>query len=235
LSSLLLATGCTVFSNGAPTLDPDAVRRQADRVVREARAEAGALRAEMAATRITAAKKEAEVQALQAELAELRHTLAARQQDLVILRSDREQLFASRTELQTQVAEIPLLRQQAAEAATTRVHLKELETGLAALTDELAQARQRTARRPAKSRPKPAPAAIIAAPFPAGPAPAEHEFDVTDASPTESPNLRVTVQSGDTLFAIATTHGLSVETLKQANGLSGTQIRVGQQLVLPPP
>gem|GEM_PF-6125267 len=44
-----------------------------------------------------------------------------------------------------------------------------------------------------------------------------------------------TVQSGDTLSAIGVAFGVSVESLKQANGLEGDQIKVGQVLKIPAP
>lgn len=44
---------------------------------------------------------------------------------------------------------------------------------------------------------------------------------------------RYTVQPGDSLFLIAKRYGLTVEALKQANGLSSDLITVGQVLVIP--
>ena len=42
-----------------------------------------------------------------------------------------------------------------------------------------------------------------------------------------------TVKSGDTLSKIARANGVSIDALKAANALSGSNIRIGQQLVLP--
>ncbi len=42
-----------------------------------------------------------------------------------------------------------------------------------------------------------------------------------------------TVQSGDTLFSIARTYGISVDELKRLNNLSSNEIRLGQQLEVP--
>lgn len=47
------------------------------------------------------------------------------------------------------------------------------------------------------------------------------------------PGVRVyTVQAGDTLYSIATRFGMTVAALQSANGLTGTQIYVGQQLTV---
>ncbi len=43
------------------------------------------------------------------------------------------------------------------------------------------------------------------------------------------------VQQGDTLYSIARTYGVSVEAIKQANGLTSDDIYIGQQLIIPAP
>jgi LysM repeat protein len=42
-----------------------------------------------------------------------------------------------------------------------------------------------------------------------------------------------TVQAGENLFRIALRYGTTVQALQAANGLSGTTIYVGQQLIIP--
>jgi len=48
-------------------------------------------------------------------------------------------------------------------------------------------------------------------------------------------STRYTVRSGDTLSGIADRNGTTVQQLREANGLSGTSIRVGQALMVPTP
>ncbi len=43
------------------------------------------------------------------------------------------------------------------------------------------------------------------------------------------------VQQGDTLYSIARAYGVSVDAIKQANGLTSDDIYVGQQLIIPAP
>jgi LysM repeat protein len=41
------------------------------------------------------------------------------------------------------------------------------------------------------------------------------------------------VQVGDTLFDLAIRYGTTVSAIQEANGLQGTQLSVGQQLIIP--
>ena len=43
------------------------------------------------------------------------------------------------------------------------------------------------------------------------------------------------VQQGDTLFSLARRYGVTVEAIQQANNLTGDNIYVGQQLIIPLP
>ena len=54
------------------------------------------------------------------------------------------------------------------------------------------------------------------------------------AGPTGTPRAqRYTVESGDTLASIANQFGVTVDALKQANGLTSDLIRIGQELTVP--
>ncbi|MCT8997127.1 peptidoglycan DD-metalloendopeptidase family protein [Chelativorans intermedius] len=68
--------------------------------------------------------------------------------------------------------------------------------------------------------------------LPQAPKPAQRTDSRTDnAAP--SPGSTYTVVSGDTLYGISRKTGVSVERIKQANGLSDGMIRVGQTLTIP--
>jgi LCP family protein required for cell wall assembly len=54
------------------------------------------------------------------------------------------------------------------------------------------------------------------------------------ASTLNAPQRHI-VQQGDTLFSLARRYGVAVEAIQQANDLTGDNIYVGQQLVIPPP
>lgn len=59
------------------------------------------------------------------------------------------------------------------------------------------------------------------------------DYSVVTGSVAPSTNSTYTVQSGDSLSRIASRNGVSVSALQQANGLTGSNIRVGQKLKLP--
>ena len=49
----------------------------------------------------------------------------------------------------------------------------------------------------------------------------------------ESGPVRYTIERGDTLSDIAVRYGTSTRRLKEANGIAGDRIRVGQVIVIP--
>ena len=73
-----------------------------------------------------------------------------------------------------------------------------------------------------------------------GPSTSSSSSSTTAAAPSSSssstqsstPTATYTVKSGDTLSLIATRHGVTVNQLKQWNGLTSNNIRVGQKLML---
>jgi chromosome segregation ATPase len=151
-----LSAGCA-SNQPLPDSVAAAAQRQLESVIRDTRAEAAAIRNEMAATRIAAAKKEAELQELRRQVAELRQARAEQQQafdakqtELMTTRAERDQLVQAKAEVQAQLAELPQLRQVTVEAkaAETNVQarMKELESSMATLTTELDQVKKDLAR-----------------------------------------------------------------------------------------
>ena len=50
---------------------------------------------------------------------------------------------------------------------------------------------------------------------------------------TTGTTITYVVKAGDTLYQIARSFGISVDTLKNANGLTGNIISIGQELIVP--
>lgn len=156
VGTTLLATGCAAVQAGpvtAPEPHTALAQRHFDQTLREAKAESSQLRAEMAAAKIAAAKKEAELHELHRQLADIeqsraqqRQQVETKQQELVGLRAERDQLRQGQNEAQVQLAELPQLRQAAGDAkaleARVEGRLKELESALSRLTAELVQVKQ---------------------------------------------------------------------------------------------
>lgn len=77
----------------------------------------------------------------------------------------------------------------------------------------------------------PRPYAASGQPKPLGTLPARTAArDQTGPAASSGPYV---VQSGDSLWSIANRHGTSVAALQNANGLSGSSLKIGQRLVLP--
>jgi len=154
LAGLLFLVACGVLSSFGCAGRPDhsessghiIASQRYDEALRTTRAEATALRSDMAATRIAAAKKEAEFQELRRQLIGLRQIVETKQSELQSLREERDHLLQSKSDYQIQLAEVPQLRQsvvdaRAAEAALQR-RLKDFETALTTLSADIAQVKK---------------------------------------------------------------------------------------------
>ncbi len=245
----LLASGCATDRTAWPGPEVEAARRQADQVVRDSYAEVTALRQDLAATRIGAAKKEAEIQDLRRQIAELSQAAAELRQaraaqlqeiesvqaELALLRDERDRLLQASTGTTGQGAVgSPSLSSQASEGEPTATRMQsrlaELESAVATLTVELTQVKQELAKPLGKrgSRPGTPTGSLSTSPTVIRPA------SLTDPpTPSATRPLSIQVQAGDSLWTIARRHGLTVEQLKSANGLHGDLILIGQQLVIP--
>ena len=62
--------------------------------------------------------------------------------------------------------------------------------------------------------------------------PAKEKTEKPKTSTSEN-NLEHTVVKGETLYSIATTYGVSVQSLKESNKLKVNELRVGQKLMIP--
>jgi LysM repeat protein len=196
----------------------ETAQRKLDLVVRQAHTEAGALRAELADARIAAAKQEAELQELRAQTVELRQTIEAQQLEATRLRADRDKFANIKSDLETQLVELPLLRQ----------NLVEAKAALSALA-RVAPAAKAGGRphQPDKPAAGPVDAPTIM------PAVAGQTELVTAPTSGEPGTRRVRVSRHDTLWQIAARFQISIADLKEANGLQSDVIHEGQILVIP--
>jgi LysM repeat protein len=205
VSALLLSAGCS--STSPARVDIHESQVQPPPLVRDRGLELAALRAEMAATRIAAAKKEAELLELRDLVQQLRRENAESRQAFLDLRDQAEQRQRDAITVQ------PVPNGQAEVQTTHDIHV--LKDTVAALAQELGQLRQDLAKSVANEQVK-LPVAMT----------------VTAATVADSFST-VTVQPSDTLASLAKRHRTTVEALRKLNVLKGDTLIVGRALALP--
>lgn len=250
----LVVAALTGGACAGPSAEPmqrhfDSTQRQMDTVLKQARTESTALRAELAEARIAAAKQEAELEELRHQLAELRQAVEARQVEQAQLRAERDKLNEAKGELQTQLVEVPLLRQNLADAkmaeAKAQAQVKQLQSALVTAGVDLKQRKKggvmaaAKASGPAKKRTKPVTVATATgdgasnSPDGAQPAAQPSVFTATAAAVDDGGTRRVTVVKDETLWRIARRYNITVDQLREFNGLKGSMILEGQTLIIP--
>jgi LysM repeat protein len=222
--------------------------RKAARVVQDREQELAALRAETAAAKIAAAKKEAELIDLRTLVSQLRQEngevrqaalewqrLAdARQSELTALQTEREQWLQAKTRAATELSPFAELKHTVETLsrelnelkqtmATTSVRAGDPRASAAAQTRTQAKPKRQvtTAERAAHVQPDESPNRVM---------PVVHVLREDGGLSKPS---RVTVQPGDTLWGIAKRHRTTVKALRALNGLAGDQVLVGKDLKLP--
>jgi LysM repeat protein len=244
VSALFLTGGCSSTLPIGGTGTPES-RAQAATLVRDRELELTALRAEMAATRIAAAKKEAELLELRDLVQQLRQENAESRQAFLDLRERTEQR-------QTDNEKGRDAQDRLAQSQTTQ-QLAVLKDTVVALAQELGQLRQELVRPVAEERPTPAKTPPSKSGDPSSPGlrsdPLQRRLSarqnsapssaispvaltVTAAGVTGTPST-ITVQPGDTLRRLATRTRTSVARLREVNQLEGDALEVGQVLVVP--
>ena len=221
-------------------------REQVLAVAREREAELSTLRAEMAATRIAAAKKEAELVELRALVAQLRQEHTDSHQRLLEIRQTME---VRQTEMQTLKAERDQLM-----ATKHDQSLRDLKEDLMGLTKQLEDVRQDIGQKASRTsgkaslptmRQTPAslPPMVTPSPVPvltsqvdeAPPSTSAVSLVAIRAMPLPSDVLRVRVQPGDSLSGLARRYRTTVTAIAQLNQLHTDVIAVGQGLLVPSP
>ncbi len=222
---VLLLTGCARDLNVLQEAAAADTCLRSDRIAQEAEAQLARVRADMATSRIAAAKKEAERQALRQEIEALRavgarlgqlevehrQTVEAQEAELALLRKGRGSPAPSTAlsiRLDPRVAEpSPAKAQFAARApkgSRMQARVDALETSIVALTTQVRMLSR----------------------------------DLRGLSPAGGSGraalaVGITVKRGDTLSKLARAHGVTVNAIQQANGLTGDLILIDQRLHIP--
>lgn len=199
-----------------------------------------ALRAELASTRIAAAKQEAELQELrvtvmqlrqdhresQQTLLEAKHTIEARNAELASLKSERDHLAHTVESTSTSVDQLATLQETVASLSQELATVKQSLT-VVANRPESAAVQGRMGR---SLGPRP------------GSLTGSHRdtgdriipvVQVLSEPADQSKPAWITVQPGESLWLLARKHKTTIAALRAANGLQGDQLMVGEALRLP--
>lgn len=243
----LWASGCA-SSSVLPNRSLSDESRRAARIAQDRENELTAARSEVAATRIAAAKKEAELSELRAFVTQLRQENGESHQALLEARQAAE---TRQTELAALKTERDQLLQAKAEQGQERSHRTALEETVATISQELAHLKQTVAsptpspvarapksnsrkppegnrKKPSSGQEEPVPVKRIES----GDRiiPAVHVLPDDTGTSARTP---ITVQPGETLWSLARKHRTTVTAIREANGILGDAVIVGQELILP--
>jgi hypothetical protein len=192
--------------------------------------------------------------ALEADRAELRKMLEQAHSDVNALQNERDEFKQALAKTQSASAERPdSSAPTKLDETNLQADVKELNTRMVLLTDELAQLKQRfannvraTAGRPSHessthaatapgpvardepTQPRIVPSAVFLAPA----EPALRPGHASNRSPQQS---LIRVHPGDSLWKLAHEHATTMDELKRVNGLTTDAIHAGRRLILPSP
>jgi LysM repeat protein len=262
-----LVTGCMTHKPTAPPPTGNGVygsgtTAKVDAIIRNAKQEVASLRADLGAARIAATKKDVEAEELRRDLTQYRQRLSELQltkeqqqytgekqhQELTAIKTEQERLLREKQDLQRELAELPKLREALAASRASegqvQAKVKELETALAALAEQLTKTREPRSNEPAsddQSTELPPSNGTSSLPgetslFIASTTDGVHKDGavfMTTLPSLEPEWISVTVKPGDTLWDLARAHGVSIERLKTVNKLSSDVIRPGRTLLVP--
>lgn len=235
--ALLVSGGCTWFrSSSARDLQVmetalKAESQQSQRTITDLRAELQGLQQQLSAARIAQSRLEGELREAQRRLAEAQRTVEVQREDLMRARDERDRLAHTGRDFQGHLTELGRLRQQVAEAIRDQTRdqtrdqgrLQSLEAALAKQAQDVAELKASVRKPASQLRPKQAKAARPTSP----------ERAKAAGEPTASSPRTVTVEPGDTLWALARKHRVDLAELKAVNRISSDLIVPGQELVLP--
>lgn len=238
LSVMVAVSGCA--RNGLSGQDQEIVHSalkaesaQAQRTILDLRVELQGLQKELGTARAAQAHLEGDLREAHRRLSETQRISDAQREDLARTREERERLTQAGRDFQGQLAELNRLRQQVATAAVSdQKRLQDLEAALERQAKEIAELKKPTSQKPrGKAKPKPGNGGPALQNFKGG---RERATPVVAMAPPSSGQARtVIVRRGDTLWAFATQHRITVERMKALNGLVSDTIVPGQELILP--
>ena len=221
LGVMLGSGGCATTPDLSMRDDAEEARR-AMQLAQEREQVLATLRADMASTRIAAAKQEAELQDLRASVLQLRQENGESHQ---ALQETRRALDARETELAAMKTERDHLAQASAQTDLREQKLATLHETVASLRQELTELKSTMAH-------------VVSQPAGLAERPREEHrivpaVQILHAERDQANPSWITVQPGDSWWKLARTHKTTIEALRAVNGRAGDHLMPGEQLRLP--
>ncbi len=220
VSSLMALAGCATSQPVSPPPTSPLPSSHTQSLLEETKVEAEELRSALATERITLAKQQAEVRTVQEALSDMRKREVAMVKELgqvkteiATLEAERNQVHKENAQLRGKTTAMPQLLQLMTEIRSVQTSLNSLVSDVHLLKTDIAtlHTELRNSRKPIQvTRP--------------------HTQSLGNTSMRGGHLL--TVQSGDSLWKISRTYGVSVKQLQELNNLKSDQIFPGQQLRL---
>ena len=195
-------------------------------LVQEAKAETAQLRSALASERIKSAKQTATLRmaqdlasSLQKREEEHMTLIAKLRSEVETIKAERDRLKSENAGLHAQTSSLPELLKMVTQIRTMETSLTGMTSSLQSLSGEISHMKQEIKEQditPTRTVKK-------------APSPSRLLTKKIDLSKTEL----ITVQRGDSLWRLSRQFGISIKGLKKLNQLTGDQIVVGQQLLVP--
>ncbi|HSS30614.1 MAG TPA: LysM peptidoglycan-binding domain-containing protein [Nitrospiraceae bacterium] len=205
--------------------------REAQRTVTELRADLEARRRELAEAQVARAQLEGRVREAERRVIEARQVIELQREELAAARTERERVFRSSLQLQSQMKQLRRQRVNTGKLGSAQGAQEATPLPSSGATRKSQKAIQVPVQQTQPSEFLETPQ-MVAAPASARQVPADREPSSGVEQP-RTPMRHVSVKPGDTLWRIAQNNRVSVEYLRTFNQLTDNRIVIGQALWLP--
>lgn len=203
--------------------------REAQRTVADLRADLEARRRELAEAQVARAQLEGRVREAERRVVEARQVIELQREELAAARTERERVFRSSLQLQSQMKQLRKQRSKTGELGSAQGAQEAIPLPSSGAVHKSQKAIQVPAQQSQPSEFLETPQMVAAA---AMQVPADREPS-SGVEQQRTPMRHVSVKPGDTLWRIAQRHRVSVEYLRTFNQLTDNRIVSGQALWLP--
>ena len=205
--------------------------REAQRTVADLRADLEARRRELAEAQVARAQLEGRVREAERRVIEARQVIELQREELAAARTERERVFRSSLQLQSQMKQLRKQRSKTGEMGSAQGAQEAIPLPSSSAVPKSQKAIQVPAQQNQPSEFLETPQ-MVAAPAAAMQVPAYRE-PLSGAEQQRAHMRHVSVKPGDTLWRIAQNNRVSVEYLRTFNQLTDNRIVIGQALWLP--